>query len=52
MARAMNLALDNNTVAVVAVVAVHEHGEDGGDKEEDDVPGDVVSNYTLQTVNI
>jgi hypothetical protein len=51
MARAMNLALDNNTVAVVAVVAMHEHGEDGGDEEEDDVPGNVVSSCTLQIVH-
>jgi hypothetical protein len=40
----MNLALDDDAVArVVAVVAMHEHGEDGRDEEEDNVPGKVVS---------
>jgi hypothetical protein len=36
--RAVNFALYNDTVAVVAVMAVDEEGEESGDEEEDDVP--------------
>lgn len=36
--RAMDFALDDDAVAVVAVVSVHEECEDAGDEEEDDVP--------------
>jgi hypothetical protein len=34
----VDLALDDNAVAVVAVVACDEECEDRGDEEEDDVP--------------
>jgi hypothetical protein len=47
VARAMNLALDDDAVAVIAVVAVHEHGEDSGDEEEDDVPVLNISNHVF-----
>jgi hypothetical protein len=43
----MNLALDDDAVAVIAVVAVHEHGEDSGDEEEDDVPVLNISNHVF-----
>jgi hypothetical protein len=36
--RAVDFALYNDTVAVVAVMAVDEEGEESGDEEEDDVP--------------
>jgi hypothetical protein len=35
----MNLALDNDAVAVVAVMAVDKECEKAGDEEEDNVPG-------------
>jgi hypothetical protein len=38
MTRAMNFALDNDTVTVVAVVAVNEKCQKAGNEEEDDVP--------------
>jgi len=39
VARAVNFALDDDAVAVMAVVAVNQECEKGGDEEEDDVPG-------------
>jgi hypothetical protein len=36
--RAVDFALHDDAVAVVAVMAVDEEGEQAGDEEEDDVP--------------
>jgi hypothetical protein len=40
---AMDFALHDDAVAVMAVMAVDEEGEEGGDEEEDDVPGLTIS---------
>jgi hypothetical protein len=40
---AMDFALYDDAVAVVAVMAVDEQGEECGDEEEDDVPGLTIS---------
>ncbi len=39
VARAVDFALNDDAVAVMAVVAVDQECEKGGDEEEDDVPG-------------
>jgi hypothetical protein len=36
---AMNLALNDDAITVVAVVAVDKEGQKASDEEEDDVPG-------------
>jgi hypothetical protein len=38
VARAVDFALYDDAVAVIAVMAVDEEGEEGGDEKEDDVP--------------
>jgi hypothetical protein len=40
--RAVDFALYDDAVTVVAVMAVDEEGEEAGDEEEDDVPDFVV----------
>jgi hypothetical protein len=39
MTRAVNLALNDDAVAVVAVVVRDQEGQNRRDEEEDDVPG-------------
>lgn len=39
MTRSVDFALNDDAVAVMAVVAVDQECEKGGDEEEDDVPG-------------
>ena len=41
--RSVDFALDDDTVTVVAVVAVHKEGQDGCDEEEDDVPAQTLA---------
>jgi phage-related baseplate assembly protein len=43
--RAVDFALDDDAVAVVAVMSVDEECEDAGDEEEDDVPGSLLVTY-------
>jgi hypothetical protein len=45
--RAVDLALDDDAVAVVAVVVRDEECEDSRDEEEDDVPGYHVRNHSI-----
>jgi hypothetical protein len=45
--RAVDLALYDDAVPVVAVMAVNEQREEGSDKEKDDIPESVVRTQIL-----
>jgi hypothetical protein len=45
--RAVDFTLYNDAVAVVTVMAVNEHREDGSDEEEDDIPESVIRTQIL-----